>query len=157
MSARPAVGRQEEEQMVTIYDIVAAVRGQSDMPPGCRVIGQGQSRVAVLGPDGRVYKVPCESVVERSGARDNRREARLFAEMAGKSFCPGAVQLLTVVDEYGDDVPVLRMEYIEADGSEASNLSEMLEWLAERRLLDLNSANWIVRGGRAIVVDAACV
>jgi len=127
------------------------------IPAGWRQIGRGRSRVALLGPDGRVYKVPANSSLEADGMRDNRREARLFAEAEGRSFSPGAVELLQVEDAYGDVIPVLRMAYVQDDGSEVDNLEEMFGWMAERGILDLNGSNWHARNGQAILIDAAGV
>ena len=124
---------------------------------GWRQIGRGRSRVALLGPDGMVYKVPANSNLEANGARDNRREAVLFAKCAGRSFSPGMVEIVEVEDAYGDSIPVLRMAYVPDDGSEVNNLAEMYEWMAERGILDLNGSNWHARNGQAILIDAAGV
>lgn len=123
---------------------------------GWKVIGRGCSRIALLGPSGVVYKVPYDSTAEASGVQNNRVEALRLGRWAGRSFAPRAT-LYEVPGEWGDLIPVLAMEHVVADGTEATNMDEMLQALIEVQAIDLNSGNWVVRQGRAIVIDAAGV
>lgn len=125
-----------------------------DLPPGWSFLDRGEHRTAYLSPGGVVYKVGSNDV--------NAREASnldYLAQVIGDHL--PAYQLYTVTMPHPDDVVddddarfyVMAMEYVEADGTEA-DFGLVLQAAAEAGVLDLNPANWIVRAGRAMLVDA---
>jgi hypothetical protein len=125
---------------------------------GWRLVGQGRSRAVLRGPSGVAYKVPNDTCLEASGVRDNRREIALFRRWAAMgATCIPKATLYEVSAEWDDKEPIVAVEYIEADGTQARNLDEVLRLQAEAGVLDINPSNLIVRGGVAYIVDAGGV
>lgn len=123
-----------------------------DLEPaeGYRIIGIGAHRTVVLAPSGTVYKVSRGA----RGIRPNRREAaQMRAWREQGATCIPATDLYAVEAEWGDVVPVVAMEHIVADDTEA-DWTQALRLQAEAGTLDLNGDNIIVRDGVAWIIDA---
>jgi hypothetical protein len=131
------------------------VDGWKPIPAGWEYVGQGTTREGWLSPSGVVFKPPSAQIPKREeGIRHNRLEAERFAGWEGRSFVP-IWELYEVEGQPDGSVPVMAMEYLVSDGTKPDNLEEMLAALREVDAEDRHEDNWRVRGGRAILIDAA--
>lgn len=127
--------------------------------PGFEYLGEGYSRVAYLGPDGNVYKVPMYEVAEMDNANEHRT-LRVFQE---ESWAPEVELYRVVVAERWRDtlmlwrgegeIPIVCMEYIEDDGTALSQKGQyMMDTIPVKDIgADLNIK---IRAGLPIVIDA---
>lgn len=142
------IGTQEEAA-----DLYWSMLMDDAAPEGWTVLGQGSQRIAVLAPSGVVYKVSIGAL----GLRANRREVAWMREWRDEgATCIPLASLHEVEDQWGGSTPVVAMEHIKADDTEA-DLTEVLRLTIAAGVLDINGGNWIVRDGRAWIIDAGGV
>jgi hypothetical protein len=119
--------------------------------PGVEEIGSGEDRTAYL-INGVVYKVG-----RRASANPYDHATLQRAYEAGLPWAPPS-SLYTVVDQYGEEVPVMAMPLLEDDGTEPDpdKLAELYRQTGDRRDR-IDRGNYVVVGGQPIVFDGCCV
>ena len=110
------------------------------------LIGRGEDRSAYL-IGGTVYKV---------GYRDSANVADhanlTAARAAGHAWAPRS-ELYYAVDEFGRNVPVMAMPYIEDDGSEMAPETEAAFRATAGAQVDRIGGNYVVVNGQPVVLD----
>jgi hypothetical protein len=149
------IGSQEEAlRALQIARALRHVCPSEVREPGWEWIDRGTSRIALRGPGGAVYKVPVPLRPNwEEGLRSNQREAENLARWEGKDFVP-EWRRFDVPDENDAVVPIIAMEFLENDGTEATNMEQVCAALREVDAEDRHEGNFRVRNGRAIIIDA---
>lgn len=114
-------------------------------PEGFIHLGTGGFRIAMLGPDGLVYKR------EIGGIGMNRTEAETFAKWGHKTNMLDLAECNMIGE-------VLVMRYVRADGTKCSKVCEdaMKVWARNLGLMDILSRegmNWFTVNSRPVLID----
>jgi hypothetical protein len=122
--------------------------GNYGLGAGATPIGSGEDRTAYL-VNGIVYKIGT-----RRSANRYDHETLSDARAAGLRWAPES-SLYELVDQYGDEWPVMAMPYLVADGTDPD--PDLLAEMNAQTGGEVDWTNYVVLAGQPIVIDGCTV